>query len=154
MTSTRFPELQVLSLNELDLVHGWSRARSNPDDPFEGWTAPWRTESLQHYLKLGWSMFKRNPDTGELLGYVLAQPILFMRTQTQSVWIEYVDALTPAIKTELVDTIIRVSREKHMQRVLFEARLLPMDQGLGEIIRGRGGRVIEEDMIEIATTKG
>lgn len=154
MTSTRFPELQVLSLNELDIVHGWSRERSNPDDPFEGWTAPWRTESLQHYLKLGWSMFKRNPDSGELLGYVLAQPILFMRTQTQSVWIEYVDALTPAIKTDLVETIIRVSREKHMQRVLFEARLLPMDQGLGEIIRGRSGRVIEEDMIEIATTKG
>ncbi len=154
MTLTRFPELQVLSLNELDLVHGWSRLRSNPEDPFVGWTAPWRTESLRHYLSLGWSMFKRDVQTGELLGYVLAQPVLFMRKQTQSVWVEYVDALTPALKAELLEAVVRVSREKHMQRVLFESTLLPLDQGLGEFIRDRGGRVIEEDIIEIATTKG
>lgn len=99
-------------------------------------------------------MFKRDVQTGELLGYVLAQPVLFMRKQTQSVWVEYVDALTPALKAELLEAVVRVSREKHMQRVLFESTLLPLDQGLGEFIRDRGGRVIEEDIIEIAATKG
>lgn len=150
-------ELQILSPTEQDVVLAFSRARckqSHPDDPFVEWSASWRKESLEHYLKLGWSMARREPDTGRLLGYILAQPVLFMRQQTQTVWIEHVEGETPSIMSELVDTVIRVAREKHMQRVLMAFDSAKADLGLGEVIRLRNGRMIEDDILEFRTTKG
>ena len=153
MPVNQFPELQVLSLVDLPNIQAWSKTRADTSDPFAEWSAPWRGESLQHYLANGWSLFRRNPQTGEILGYVLAQPILFFRGQTQTVWVEYVDALTPSIKTELLDTVVRIAREKHMQRVIFTDSLMGMDEGLGDFICNRSGRAVKQDMIEIATTK-
>lgn len=98
-------------------------------------------------------MARRDRTTGRLIGYILAQPILFMRRQTQTVWIEYVDAETPSLKAELVDTIIRISREKHMQRVLMVFDFARTDLGLGEVIRSRNGRMIEDEILEFPTTK-
>jgi hypothetical protein len=149
-----FPELQILSSAEQDEVLAFSRARADKNDPFAEWTAPWRTESLAPYLKIGWSMSRRDAKTGRLLGYILAQPFLFMRRQTQTVWIEHVEGETPAITAELVDTVVRVSREKHMQRVLMDFNSEKTDLGLGDIIRLRNGRVIEDDILEFPTTKG
>jgi hypothetical protein len=150
----QFPELQILSPVDRDEVLAFARARANPTDPFVEWTAPWRSESLDHYLKIGWSMSRRSPRTGQLLGYILAQPILFFRNQTQTVWIEYVDAESPSVHAELLDTIIGVSREKHMQRVLMRFDVSKADLGPGEVIRNRNGKMIEDDIIEFATTKG
>lgn len=152
MSETQFPELQILSLSELAEVIEFARARSSgagAGDPFVEWSAPWRTESLEHYLKLGWSMSRRDPVTGRLCGYILAQPFLFWRKQTQTVWIEHVDGETPAIKNELIETLIRIGREKHMQRVL-----IPLGLGPDEAIRARSGKVIEDDIVEFQTTKG
>ena len=87
-----------------------------------------------------------------MLGYALAQPVLFFRKQTQTVWIEYVEAETPALAAEIVDTLVRIGREKHMQRVLMAYR--ETDLGLGEVIRARNGRMIEDDILEFPTTKG
>ncbi len=98
-------------------------------------------------------MARREASTGRLVGYVLAQPFLFLRRQTQTVWIEYVEGESAAIVSELVDTVIRISREKHMQRVLIEFDLSQVDLGLGELIRSRNGRMIEQDILEFATTK-
>jgi hypothetical protein len=59
------------------------------------WSSPWRQESLEHYLKTGWSFVLRNPELatvvqplGPLIGYFLAQPLLFLDGQTQSLWVE------------------------------------------------------------------
>ena len=148
----QFPELQILSIVDLEQVYQFARVRGPKGDPFAEWSAPWRKESLEHYLKIGWSMARRDPQTGRLLGYILAQPFLFMRKQTQTVWIEHVDAETPALVTELVDTIVRIGREKHMQRVMMEFDSTKADLGLGEVIRARNGRMIEDDILEFATT--
>lgn len=153
----QFPEFRVLAPSEAEEVYQFSKARwlAHPEsskDLFLEWSAPWRKESLEHYLKLGWSMARRDPQTGRLLGYALAQPILFFRKQTQTVWIEYVEAETPGLAGEIVDTLIRVGREKHMQRVLMAFR--ETDLGLGEVIRARNGRMIEDDILEFPTTKG
>ena len=154
--SAEHSELQILSYGELDEVLAFSRARSDQAGPFIEWSASWRKESLEHYLKIGWSMSRRDPQTGRLLGYILAQPFLFMRQQTQTVWIEHVEGETPAIVSELLDTVIRVSREKPMQRVLMEYPPKAQganDFGRAEVIRSRGGRMIEEDIVEFPTTK-
>lgn len=149
MTETRFPELQILSLQELAEVQAYARARADSSNPFAEWSAPWRAESLEHYLRLGWSMSRRDAATGVLQGYILAQPFLFWRGQTQTVWIEHVDGDTPMVRDELVDTIVRIGREKHMQRVLA-----PLALGFEGTIRVRSGRAIEDDIIEFQTTKG
>ena len=151
------PELQILSPTEQDDVLAFSRARgkqSHTEDPFLEWSAPWRKESLDHYLKLGWSMVRRDAETGRMLGYILAQPFLFLRQQTQTVWIEHIEGETPAIVSELLDTVIRISREKHMQRVLMGFDVKKADLGLGEVIRLRNGSMIEDDILEFRTTKG
>lgn len=153
-----FPELQILSSNEHAEILAFARARADQSDPFAEWTAPWRGESLEHYLKIGWSMSRRDSQTGRLMGYILAQPFLFMRRQTQTVWIEHIDGETSAVVSELLDTVIRIAREKHMQRVLIEFEATRanrrLDLGLGEVIRARSGRMIEDDILEFATTKG
>lgn len=150
---SQYPELQILSASDQAEVLAFSRSRANKEDLFIEWSAPWRQESLEHYLKIGWSMARREAATGRLVGYILAQPFLFLRRQTQTVWVEHVEGETPAIAAELVDTIIRVSREKHMQRVLMDFDLSQVDLGLGEVIRSRNGRMIEQDILEFATTK-
>lgn len=150
---SQYPELQILSASDQAEVLAFSRSRANKEDLFIEWSAPWRQESLEHYLKIGWSMARREASTGRLVGYVLAQPFLFLRRQTQTVWIEYVEGESAAIVSELVDTVIRISREKHMQRVLIEFDLSQVDLGLGELIRSRNGRMIEQDILEFATTK-
>lgn len=147
------PELQILSAHELGDVFEFSKLRADASDPFVEWSAPWRRESLEHYLKIGWSMSCRDRKSGRLLGYILAQPFLFVRRQTQTVWIEHVDGENGAILNELVDTVIRVSREKHMQRVLIGFDQKKVDLGLGEVIRLRNGRMIEDDILEFPTTK-
>lgn len=154
----QFPEFRILSSSELTEVYEFSRVRADKSNPFVEWTAPWRKESLEHYLKLGWSMARRDVKTGQLLGYILAQPVLFFRRHTQSVWVEHIEASTPALESELLDTIVRIAREKHMQRVLMQfgpisSAPIYTDQGLGEVIRARNGRMIEDDILEFATTK-
>jgi hypothetical protein len=152
----QFSELQVMSPSEAEEVLKFSRARADQNDPFAEWAAPWRQESLAHYLKIGWSMAKRDPEDGRLQGYVLAQPVLFMRGQTQTVWVEHIDGESDAVVAELLDTIVRVSREKHMQRVLMTfdpAKMAGGASGIGDVIRDRSGRILEDDILEFPTTK-
>ena len=149
----QFPDFRILSASEAEEVYQFSKVRAPGSDPFFEWSAPWRKESLEHYLKLGWSMARREPHTGKLMGYALAQPVLFFRGQTQTVWIEHVEAETPALVADLIDTLVRIAREKHMQRVLMDFKSTGTDLGLGEVIRARNGRMIEDDILEFPTTK-
>jgi len=116
-------DLQVLQVSDLEEILDFENtklAKEIPDETerrFHGWQARWRRESLEHYLRLGWSFAIR--EEGELLGYFLAQPLLFLDGQTQSLWVEHLQYLNLQARDTLCDLAVRTSREKHLQRVYF-----------------------------------
>jgi hypothetical protein len=121
---------QVLSLSDLDEVYRFAdhQLQAEISDPtrrtFQAWSAPWRKEALEHYLKLGWSFIAREKRAdeegpGQTAGFFLAQPFLFFRAQTQSLWVEHVAANTAETRAALLDVATRVAREKHFQRTLI-----------------------------------
>jgi hypothetical protein len=116
---------QVLSLPDIDEVLEYANERLGESEPneqermFKSWQAKWRKEALEHYLKLGWSFIARDEKTNRTVGFFLAQPFLFFRGQTQTLWVEHVEADDDETKRQLVDVAVRVAREKHLQRVLF-----------------------------------
>lgn len=89
-------------------------------DPMErelqSWHAPWREESLTHYLSLGWSFGLWRES--KLAAYALAQPFLFFRGLTQSLWVEHVSAAKDEDARTLLDVLVKWSRDKHLQRLL------------------------------------
>jgi hypothetical protein len=117
-------EFQVLSLGDLDEVYSFSEQElrsSVPDETeraFASWHARWRKEALEHYLRLGWSFIARDKN-GETAGYFLAQPLLFFRGQTQTLWVEWIAAREDETRNALADVAKRVAREKNLQRVLY-----------------------------------
>lgn len=146
-------EFQVLSLSDLDEIFNFANQRlvaSIPDEQertFALWAAKWRREALEHYLKLGWSFIAR--ENGATVGFFLAQPFLFFRGQTQTLWVEHIEAIKPEIVERLIEVAVRVAREKHLQRVLFS------DSGkfMNELSPWRAVR-ISDDIAEVMTTKG
>lgn len=117
--------LRVIELRELDEILDFERKKlrdlvsSEMDRNFEEWNSKWRKESLEHYISLGWSFLAREPETDELVGYFIAQPLLFWENQTQSLWVEHLQFSTLQARDELCDLAYRMSREKHFQRVYF-----------------------------------
>jgi hypothetical protein len=110
------------------------------------WSAPWRQESLQHYAATGWSF---GAWVGpQLVGYFLAQPIVFFRGYTQTLWIEHIAAMDENIKAELVDLARRYGRDKHLQSVLFAD-----NRDLHSVLENAGAKKIGEHLYEVHTTK-
>ena len=118
---------KVLSLGDLDLVYGFGldQLKTKNMDPIEQelmlWSVPWRKESLEHYLKLGWSFGAFDHD--KLVGYSLGQPFLFFASETQTLWVEHLAAASSQISERLTDVCIRWGRDKHFQRVVFNQKL-------------------------------
>ncbi|MCB0366092.1 MAG: hypothetical protein H6624_17810 [Bdellovibrionaceae bacterium] len=119
-------ELEPLVLRDVDsesLIQ-WEReiSRSGPgtieDHTFAEWNSTWRPESMQHYLSLGWCFGFRDKQAN-WLGYFLAQPILFFRGMTQTLWVERVQAREPAVAQSLIELAVRVAKDKRMQKVVF-----------------------------------
>ena len=79
-------ELQVLNLTDFAEIQSFADTmaiRRIPDEierRLYSWKAPWREESLNHYLPLGWSFVARQTRT--CVGFYLAQPLLFFQGQT------------------------------------------------------------------------
>lgn len=91
----------------------------DPEDlMFATWSSRARRESLEHYSKLGWS-FKALNKNHEIQGFILAQPLLFLSGQTQSLWVEYLCSSSLQVQEFLLDLAYRLSREKHLQCVYF-----------------------------------
>lgn len=87
------------------------------DREMASWHARWRPEALEFYLPLGWSFgFRRD---SELAGYLLAQPLLFFRGLTQTLWVEHVAFASVEIGQQLIDTAHRWAKDKRLQTVLF-----------------------------------
>ena len=126
-----FDRLRVLRIEDKSKVQEFEdnkqKTQDNPLAFMDNWSAPWRDESLDHYLNLGWCMgyfdrVEEAPDS-KLMGYVLVQPILFFRGLTQNLWIESLRADSPEIFSTVFEAITRVAREKHIQQVFFHHTL-------------------------------
>ncbi len=117
-------EFYVASFSDLDRIYDFANTTLSKlaKDPtafmFESWTAPWRKESLEHYLNGGWSFIATNSNN-DVAGFFLAQPILFMSRQTQSLWVEMLMGENQSVVEFLAEIAIKTAREKHLQRVLF-----------------------------------
>ena len=129
---------KVAHLQDMEEIYAWEQSRlkqkylDENECQLLSWQAPWRKESLEHYLNLGWSFLLRSEEGGGLLGYYLAQPLLFYRSQTQSLWVEYLqyerqkegnekekEGKEREIQKALCELAIQNAREKHLQQVLF-----------------------------------
>ena len=130
-------EFQVLAPGDLDEVMTFAEKRHRdlyPDETermFQSWVAKWRRESLEHYLRIGWSFVAR--ENARTVGFFLAQPFLFFRGQTQTLWVE----------------LIEVAREKNLQRTLFADA-----DRLGPAIGKWAPAEFSDKIAEIKTTKG
>lgn len=102
---TRLEESKITALNEVERMN-------------LVWKAPWRPESLEHYLNTGWCIGMYNSNE-QLEAYFLAQPILFMESLTQTLWIEYLSYANSDVGLKLLDFAYKYGRDKHLQRVLF-----------------------------------
>ena len=117
-------EFYVASFSDLDRIYAFAEtwiSKSITDSTafmFESWTAPWRKESLEHYLNGGWSFIATTADH-EVAGFFLAQPLLFLSRQTQSLWVEMILAVDAPTTEFLIEIAVKTAREKHLQRVLF-----------------------------------
>lgn len=123
---------RIIQISDLDEIIDFEQRRlaetvaDENERMFQSWHARWRKESLQHYLPMGWSFLARDPDLaseaqpeGPLVGYFLAQPLLFFDGQTQSLWVEYLSAASLQSRDELCQLAYKLSREKNFQRVFF-----------------------------------
>lgn len=111
---------------DLELIYQFAenQLKQNIPDEMEQMMAVWnsrfRKEALEHYLKLGWSFVAEN-DQKQCVGFFLGQPFLFFQGQTQSLWVELVQASTTEIKAELIEIAYKLARDKHIQQVLLPA---------------------------------
>lgn len=85
------------------------------DRMIASWSSRWRKEQIQHYANLGWSYTATQ--NGKIVGYFLAQPIMFFEGLTQTLWIDHANAMTPSIYNELMQLAWKLSRDKNFQRV-------------------------------------
>ncbi|MBX9767265.1 MAG: hypothetical protein K2X47_08345 [Bdellovibrionales bacterium] len=140
----------VLVLSDLDRVFEFETRRLLQTIPDEDermlaqWKSPWRREALEHYLGLGWSM-SVNDEAGNMRAYFLAQPFLFTRCQTQTLWIEHIGGESDVARAYALDVAVRLSRDKHLQRVLVQGQTIPV---------GSLFSPIADQLFEIKTTKG
>lgn len=114
-----------------------------------GWNSKFRVEALNHYIPLGWSFLVRDGDNNSLLGYFIAQPLLFLDGQTQSLWVEHVQYASLQARDELCEMAYKLGREKHLQRVYF-----PSDNGVSNSIKTFKPEAWMPGAFSVKTTKG
>lgn len=127
--SLSFRVIQIAEIDEILDFEQRKLAQEIPDETdraIASWNQRWRIEALQHYIPMGWSFLVRDPanksemsSEGLLMGYFIAQPMLFMHGQTQSLWIEHLQFSSLQVRDELADLAYKLCREKHLQKVYF-----------------------------------
>ena len=143
---------RVLVQAELDAVQEFERKMIEslgiPEQEAQimSWSAPWRQESLEHYAKSGWSFGAWRGE--KLAGYFLAQPFVFFRGLTQTLWVEHVSAADSDLEAQLIDLARRYGRDKHLQSVLFNE-----NANLKSDLKIQGAQAIADQIFEFKTTK-
>ncbi len=119
------PQVRILLPTDHVQIVAFSKARLQArvghamEAELQSWSAPWRQESLEHYLPQGWS-FAAIAEDGQIVAYALAQPVLFFRGLTQTLWVEHFEFATPEAGLQVMDTLYRWARDKHLQCVLVD----------------------------------
>ncbi len=113
---------RVLDTSEIDEVLEFETSRLKPEDMIMSWHAPWRKEALEHYIPKGWCFALRNGD-GLLAAYFLAQPLIFYRGLTQTLWVEHMGFREASSIDGLVDLARKYARDKHLQKVVFNSEI-------------------------------
>jgi hypothetical protein len=117
--------LQVLEVSQIDEILEFEKKKleesiaDEMDRQLHSWNARWRRESLEHYIPMGWSFVAREENKAPLLGYLLAQPLIFFDGQTQTLWIEHLQFQDVGVRDALCEVAVKLAREKHLQKVLF-----------------------------------
>jgi hypothetical protein len=150
--------IQIQDLQEILDFENKKLIELIPDEmerTLHSWNVRWRKESLEHYLALGWSFLVRDQDKssghsdeGLLVGYFIAQPLLFLDGQTQSLWVEHLQYSSLQARDELCDLAYKLSREKHFQKVFF-----PSESGINNSISALKAEVWNPAVMHIKTTK-
>ena len=153
-------EMRILQPSDLDAVLQLEREilktqpsfveRSELENEMLEWHAPWRKEALEHYLPLGWSFGLWTAANDQLSGYFLAQPQVFTRGLTQSLWVERLTAPDASTRDQLLDVAYRLCREKHFQKLFIRQSesLVPLTTDLPFKIERH-----EDQVYEIKTSK-
>lgn len=152
---------RIATINDLPEIHEYEKKKLQeavPDEmerEMQMWHAKWRKESLEHYLPSGWCFIARNPNLpsdvsseGQLIGYFLAQPLLFFNGQTQSLWVEHLSYSSLQARDELCDLAYRLSREKHFQRAYF-----PNNPSIQNAISNMKPQAWSDTAVFVKTTK-
>jgi hypothetical protein len=154
---------RVLSKSDIDEIMDFEQKKleiSIPDEmerSIHSWNVRWRRESLEHFAPLGWSYLLReetqDDSEGALVGYFIAQPMLFFDGQTQSLWVEHLQFNNMQICDELLDLAYRLSRDKHFQKVFIPKPISEMKRFAD--LKGPSLKMNEwqSQVTEIRTTK-
>ncbi len=108
-----FEELQEFENEKLKLIFS-----DEIEQSLQRWNSRWRPEAMEHYLKAGWSFMARNLQN-QLMGYFLAQPLLFIDGQTQSLWVEHISFVDHVSLEAVAKMAVQLSRDKHFQKIYF-----------------------------------
>lgn len=155
MDSKRLGQVQILTEKHIESVLQFERKLldkhsqlSDMEKEMSSWHAKWRKEQLEHYLSLGWSagIFS---DDGHLTSYYLAQPIVFFRGLTQTIWVEHFCYEEKQDMETLFEVCYRQAREKHLQAVIIHNP----DIHPNEIHQGLKTESLSEELILIKTAK-
>ncbi|RYZ89117.1 MAG: hypothetical protein EOP06_09815 [Proteobacteria bacterium] len=152
---------RVVQMQDLQEILDFENAKlieAIPDEmerTLHSWNVRWRKEALEHYLSLGWSFLARDPDKvstssdeGLLVGYYIAQPLLFIEGQTQSLWVEHLQYASLQARDELCELAYKICREKHFQKVFF-----PNASGLNNSLSAFKAEVWNPAVMHIKTSK-
>lgn len=150
--------IQAADLDEILLFEQNKLGETIADEmerEIHSWNARWRKESLHHYLPMGWCFLARDRNLssehsseGLLVGYFLAQPLLFFDGNTQSLWVEHMQYSTLQARDELCELAYKLSREKHFQKVFF-----PESQSVMNAVKPYKAENWDPQVLTVATTK-
>ncbi len=155
MDSKRLGQVQILTEKHIESVLGFERELLNKNSEMDemekemsSWHAKWRQEQLEHYLSLGWSAGIYN-DNNQLTAYYLAQPIVFFRGLTQTIWVEHFAFENKQDMETLLEVCYRQAREKHLQAVIIHNPSTP----IAEVHEGLKTQKLDEELYLIKTAK-
>lgn len=155
MDSKRLGQVQILTEKHIESVLSFERQlldQNTEIDPMEkemaSWHAKWRQEQLEHYLSLGWSAGIFNEDY-QLQAYYLAQPIVFFRGLTQTIWVEHFAFQDKRDMQTLFEVCYRQAREKHLQAVIIHNPSEPVE----DIHDGLKIQKLDDELLMVKTAK-
>lgn len=145
--------LKVLQLSDLEEILDFEKKKLSEsisdemEREFAAWNGRWRREALEHYLPMGWSFLARDHDS-QIIGYFIAQPLLFLDGQTQSLWVEHLQFSSLQARDELCELAYKLAKEKHLQKVYF-----PQQNTIENAVKALKAETWSPGVLHIKTTK-